>query len=38
MTTHAWTLQRPAALDHAQIESLAGLLIDCVDGGASVGS
>jgi len=31
-----WTLRRPAALDDALIGGLADLLIDCVEGGASV--
>ena len=31
-----WTIRRLAALDAAGIEALAGLLIDCVEGGASV--
>ena len=37
MTTSPWSLRRLQALDDAQIDALAGLLIDCVDGGASVG-
>jgi GNAT superfamily N-acetyltransferase len=36
MSTPAWTLRRLHALDDAQIEQLAGVLIDCVEGGASV--
>jgi GNAT superfamily N-acetyltransferase len=32
----AWSLRCPAALDDARIEALADVLIDCVDGGASV--
>jgi GNAT superfamily N-acetyltransferase len=36
MTTPAWTLRRPDALDDAQIDGLADVLIDCVEGGASV--
>ena len=32
----AWTIRRLHALDAAQIDALAGVLIDCVDGGASV--
>jgi GNAT superfamily N-acetyltransferase len=36
MTTPAWTIRRPAALDDALIEGLADVLIDCVEGGASV--
>ena len=31
-----WTLRRPAALDDVLIGGLADLLIDCVEGGASV--
>ncbi|MGH8639577.1 MAG: GNAT family N-acetyltransferase [Burkholderiales bacterium] len=34
--TSAWSLRRLHALDVAQIDELAGLLIDCVEGGASV--
>lgn len=37
MTTPTWTLRRLHALDDAQIDALAGVLIDCVEGGASVG-
>lgn len=36
MSTPTWTLRRAHALDGALIESLADLLIDCVEGGASV--
>jgi GNAT superfamily N-acetyltransferase len=36
MTTPTWSLRRLHALDDAQIDGLAGLLIDCVEGGASV--
>ena len=36
MTTPAWSPRRPHALDDAQIDELAGVLIDCVEGGASV--
>ncbi len=36
MKTSDWTLRRLHALDDAQISELAGVLIDCVDGGASV--
>jgi hypothetical protein len=36
MTTPAWSLQRLHALDDALIDQLAGLLIDCVEGEASV--
>lgn len=32
----AWSIRRPATLDDALIEGLADLLIDCVEGGASV--
>jgi GNAT superfamily N-acetyltransferase len=31
-----WTLRRLHALDDVQIDALAGVLIDCVEGGASV--
>ena len=36
MSTPAWSLRRLHAVDEAQIDALAGVLIDCVDGGASV--
>src|ERR1700730_19411813 len=36
MTTSPWSLRRLHALDDAQIDQLAGVLIDCVEGGASV--
>ena len=36
MITPAWTLRRLPAVDEAQIDELASLLIDCVEGGASV--
>jgi GNAT superfamily N-acetyltransferase len=36
MATPPWTLRRLHALDPAQAVGLAGLLIDCVEGGASV--
>jgi len=36
MTAPTWSLRRVHALDDAQIDALAGVLIDCVDGGASV--
>ena len=36
MTTSPWSLRRLHALDDAQIDGLAGVLIDCVEGGASV--
>src|SRR5262249_26478632 len=32
----AWCLRRPNGIDEAEIEQLAGVLIDCVEGGASV--
>jgi GNAT superfamily N-acetyltransferase len=34
--THTWSLRRLHAVDDAQIDSLADVLIDCVEGGASV--
>ena len=34
--TPPWSLRRLHALDDAQIAALAGVLIDCVEGGASV--
>ncbi len=36
MTEPAWTLRRLTAPDEADIDQLAGVLIDCVAGGASV--
>jgi GNAT superfamily N-acetyltransferase len=36
MMTPAWSVRRLHALDEAQIEGLARVLIDCVEGGASV--
>jgi GNAT superfamily N-acetyltransferase len=36
MLTPAWSLRRLHTLDDAQIDELAGVLIDCVEGGASV--
>jgi len=36
MSTSTWTLRRLHAVDDAQIEGLAEVLIDCVEGGASV--
>ena len=36
ISTPNWTLRRLPALTDAQIEQLAGVLIDCVEGGASV--
>ena len=36
MKISTWTVRRLHALDDAQIDELAGVLIDCVDGGASV--
>jgi GNAT superfamily N-acetyltransferase len=36
MSTPTWSLRRLHALDDAQIDELAGMLIDCVEGGASV--
>jgi ribosomal protein S18 acetylase RimI-like enzyme len=36
MSTPTWSLRRVHALDDAQIDELAGVLIDCVEGGASV--
>ena len=35
--TPTWSIRRLYALDEAQIEALADVLIDCVEGGASVG-
>lgn len=36
MSTPAWSIRRLHALDDVRIEGLADLLIDCVEGGASV--
>ncbi len=36
MTTPAWSVRRLHTVDDAQIDALADVLIDCVDGGASV--
>jgi GNAT superfamily N-acetyltransferase len=36
MITPTWSLRRLHALDDAQIDELVGVLIDCVEGGASV--
>lgn len=36
MTTHDWSVRRLYAPDAAQLDQLADVLIDCVDGGASV--
>ena len=36
MTTLSWSVRRLRAVDDAQIEALADVLIDCVEGGASV--
>jgi GNAT superfamily N-acetyltransferase len=36
MITPKWTLRRLYALDNAQTDALAGVLIDCDEGGASV--
>jgi GNAT superfamily N-acetyltransferase len=37
MLPPAWSLRRLVSVDEAQIDDLASLLIDCVEGGASVG-
>ena len=37
MMTPIWSVRRLHALDDAQIDELAGVSIDCVEGGASVG-
>ena len=37
MTTPNWSLRRLQTVDEAQIEALADVLIDCVEGDASVG-
>ena len=36
MMTPPWSVRRLTALDEARIDELAGVLIDCVEGGASV--
>lgn len=36
MSAQAWTLRRMETVDDAQLEGLAEVLIDCVEGGASV--
>ena len=36
MSTTAWSPRRLHAVDDAQVEALAGVLIDCVEGGSSV--
>jgi GNAT superfamily N-acetyltransferase len=36
MTASTWSLRRPHALDDGLIDGLADVLIDCVEGGASV--
>jgi GNAT superfamily N-acetyltransferase len=36
MTTPSWSLRRLHALDESHINGLADILVDCVDGGASV--
>jgi ribosomal protein S18 acetylase RimI-like enzyme len=36
LQTSAWTLRRLATVDAAQVQGLADILIDCVQGGASV--
>src|SRR5512135_1976183 len=36
MSAPTWSLQRLHALEDRQIDELAGVLIDCVEGGASV--
>ena len=36
MSTLAWSIRRLHTVDEAQIDALAGVLIDCVEGGASV--
>src|SRR5437773_9574183 len=36
MTTPAWSLRRLPVVDDAQIDELAGVLIDCVEGDASI--
>jgi GNAT superfamily N-acetyltransferase len=37
MTTPPWSLRRLHAVDETQIDQLASVLLDCVEGGASVG-
>jgi GNAT superfamily N-acetyltransferase len=37
MTTSTWSIRRLHTVDDGQIEALADVLIDCVEGGASIG-
>lgn len=37
MNTPSWSIRRLQVVDDAQIEALADVLINCVEGGASVG-
>lgn len=37
MTLPTWNVRRLDALDEAQLNALTGVLLDCVDGGASIG-
>src|SRR3954447_11513452 len=37
MPTHPWTIRRLSVIDDATVNALAGVLVDCVEGGASVG-
>jgi ribosomal protein S18 acetylase RimI-like enzyme len=37
MSTPAWSIRRLHTLDDAHVDELAGILVDCVEGGASVG-
>jgi GNAT superfamily N-acetyltransferase len=37
MITPTWTLRRLHAIDDAMIDQLAGVMMDCVEGGASIG-
>jgi hypothetical protein len=34
--TASWSVRRVGEIDNQQVDELAGVLIDCVDGGASV--
>ena len=36
MPAHPWTIRRLLSVDDAQVDDLADVLIDCVEGGASV--
>lgn len=37
MTKPAWTIRRLTSVESTQVQALAGVLMDCIEGGASVG-